>query len=147
LFKERYIGKVTPFPAVRDLMERVLRDGKQVALASSSKRDELDTYKRIAGISDLVETHTTSDDAERSKPYPDIFRAALQRLSQVSAVDAIVVGDTPYDAEAAGKIGLRTIGLLCGGFPEADLRRSGCVAVFRDPADLLARYEASPLAG
>ena len=57
-----------------------------------------------------------------------------------------MIGDTPYDAQAAGKVGLRTIGVLCGGFPEADLRAAGCSAIFRDPADLLARYEHSPLA-
>jgi HAD superfamily hydrolase (TIGR01509 family) len=147
LFKERYIGKVTAFPGVRDLFQRILRDGQQVALASSSKKDELDIYKRIAAIDDLVDANTTSDDAEKSKPHPDIFQAALERLSGVAPADAMVVGDTPYDAEAAGKIGLRTIGLLCGGFPEADLRNAGCIAIFRDPADLLARYDHSPLAG
>jgi phosphoglycolate phosphatase-like HAD superfamily hydrolase len=58
----------------------------------------------------------------------------------------VVIGDTPYDAEAAAKAGLRTIGVLCGGFPEADLRAAGCIAIYRDPADLLARYDTSPLA-
>ena len=56
-----------------------------------------------------------------------------------------MVGDTPYDAEAAGKLDLRTVGVLCGGFPEDELREAGCVAIFRDPADLLAGYEESPL--
>jgi beta-phosphoglucomutase-like phosphatase (HAD superfamily) len=93
-----------------------------------------------------VDTHTSSDDAERSKPYPDIFQAALRRLEGIEPRDAIVVGDTPYDAEAARKAGLRTIGLLCGGFPEPDLRRAGCVAIYRNPADLLKNYEESPLA-
>jgi len=57
------------------------------------------------------------------------------------------VGDTPYDAQAAGKIGLRTIGLLCGGWPERELREAGCIAIYRDPADLLHQYDRSPLAG
>jgi phosphoglycolate phosphatase-like HAD superfamily hydrolase len=62
------------------------------------------------------------------------------------AAEAVVVGDTPYDAEAAGKAGLRTVGLLCGGFPEAALWQAGCIAIYRDPADLLAQYDRSPLA-
>ena len=64
----------------------------------------------------------------------------------MEARDAIVVGDTPYDAEAAGKAGLKTVGLLSGGFPEEDLRAAGCVRIYKDAADLLANYDASPLA-
>ncbi|HQT77967.1 MAG: HAD family hydrolase [Rhodospirillales bacterium 20-64-7] len=146
LFKDRYLQQVRPFPAVRDLFQHVLHDGKRVALASSSKQDELEHYKRVANIGDLVEAHTTSEDAEQSKPQPDIFQAALQRLPGVAAHDAIVIGDTPYDAQAAAKAGIRTIGLLCGGFAEDDLRKAGCIAIYRDPADLLARYADSVLA-
>jgi phosphoglycolate phosphatase-like HAD superfamily hydrolase len=65
----------------------------------------------------------------------------------VTAAEAVVVGDSPYDAEAAAKAGLRTVGVLCGGFPEEDLRAAGCVAVYRDPQDLLNHYHRSPLAG
>ncbi|HEX2940654.1 MAG TPA: HAD family phosphatase [Rhodopila sp.] len=147
LFKQRYLGQVRPFPAVRDLFQHVLDNGQRVALASSSKKDELETYKRLANVADLVEAHTTSEDAEKSKPQPDIFQAALQRLPGIAPQDAIVIGDTPYDAQAAAKAGLRTIGLLCGGFAEEDLRKAGCIAIYRDPADLLAHYADSPLAG
>ncbi len=69
----------------------------------------------------------------------------MAKLRGTSPDEAIVIGDTPYDAEAAGKAGLRSIGVLCGGFPEAGLREAGCIAIFRDPADLLARYDESPL--
>ncbi len=65
---------------------------------------------------------------------------------QTKPDEAIAVGDTPYDAEGARKAGIQTIGLLCGGFPESSLRASGCIAIYRDPADLLANYETSPLA-
>ena len=116
----------------------------QVVLASSAKSDELQTYKRIAGIEDLINEETSADDAAKSKPHPDIFKAALDRLG-IAASEAIVVGDSPYDAQAAGKIGLRTIGVLCGGFPEADLREVGCIAIYRDPADLLRRFDPSVL--
>jgi phosphoglycolate phosphatase-like HAD superfamily hydrolase len=84
---------------------------------------------------------------EKSKPHPDIFEAALARLEGVETVDAVAVGDTPYDAQAAGKIGLSTIGLLCGGWPERELREAGCIAIYRDPADLLLNYDRSPLVG
>ena len=70
----------------------------------------------------------------------------MKRLGGLRPEDVVVVGNTPYDAEAAGKAGLRTIGVLCGGFPEQSLREAGCVAIYKDPADLLARYDQSPLA-
>jgi HAD superfamily hydrolase (TIGR01549 family) len=146
LFKEKYLPQVRAFPKVRALFERIRADGKRIALASSAKGDELKAYKKIAHIEDLVEEETSADDAERSKPYPDIFEAALAKLGNPPAAEVIVVGDTPYDAEAAGKIGLPVIGMLCGGFPEAELRRAGCITIYQDPADLLQHYEASPLA-
>jgi HAD superfamily hydrolase (TIGR01509 family) len=145
LFRREYLPSVQAFPAVRDLFERLRHDGKRIALASSAKGDELERYQTVAGIADLIEVATSSDDAERSKPHPDIFRAALQRLGHVRPAEVLVIGDTPYDAEAAGRAGLRTIGVLCGGFPEDELRAAGCVAVYRDPQDLLDRYDVSPL--
>ena len=131
---------------VRELLEQLRADGKRVVLASSAKADELETYKKLAGIEGLTDAETSSEDAERSKPQPDIFLAALERLGNPRPEDVVVVGDTPYDAEAAGKAGLRTIGVLCGGFSEESLRAAGCIAIYRDPADLLARYDRSPLA-
>jgi HAD superfamily hydrolase (TIGR01509 family) len=147
LFRREYLSRVGPFPMVRELFERIRADGKRIALASSAKKEELERYERIAGIEDLVDAATSSDDAERSKPHPDIFEAALEHLEGIEAVEAIAVGDTPYDARAAGEAGLRTIGLLCGGWPEPVLREAGCIAIYRDPADLLNHYERSPLPG
>jgi len=146
LFKREFLPRVRAFPAVRELFERIKADGKRIGLASSAKGDELETYKKIANIGDLIDAETSSDDAEKSKPHPDIFEASLERLGHVSPERAVVIGDTPYDAEAAAKARLRTIGVLCGGFPEADLRAAGCIAIYRDPADLLAHYDESPLA-
>ena len=146
LFKREYMPRVVAFPSVRELFERIRRDGKSIALASSAKKEELKEYKRIANIEDLVEDEASADDAEKSKPHPDIFEAALAELGDVQPSEAIVVGDTPYDAEAAGKAGLKTIGLLAGGFPEEDLRAAGCVRIYRDAAELLANYDTSPLA-
>lgn len=146
IFKDNYLSKVTAFPAVRDLFQRLQRDNKKIALASSAKEDELRTYKQIARIDDLVRINTSSEDAEKSKPYPDIFNAALEQLPGIDPADVVVIGDTPYDAEAAAKAGIKTIGLLSGGFAEQDLRQAGCVAIYKDPADLLRNYDQSPLA-
>jgi HAD superfamily hydrolase (TIGR01509 family) len=146
LLKERYLPQFRPFPKVRELIQRVLADGTQVALGSSAKEDELAEYKKIAGINDLIDAETSSDEAEHSKPCPDIFEAAVAKLGITDLSKILVVGDTPYDAQAASKAGLRTIGLRCGGWSEEKLRAAGCIAVFDDPADLLARYDASPLA-
>jgi HAD superfamily hydrolase (TIGR01549 family) len=145
LFKKEFLPRVTAFPEVRQLFQRIRQDDKRIGLASSAKGDELKTYKAIAGIDDLIEAETSSDDAARSKPYPDIFQAALAELGDVRADNVIVVGDTIYDAEAAGKAHMRTIGVMCGGWSEEDLRRAGCIAIYRDPADLLNGYDASPI--
>jgi HAD superfamily hydrolase (TIGR01549 family) len=142
LFKRDYLPHVRGFPKVRDLFERIIEAGKRIALASSAKGEELEAYKKAANIADLVHEETSSDDAERSKPDPDIFEAALARL-KLPPDRAVVVGDSPYDAEAAGKAGARTIGVLCGGFAEADLRNAGAAQIFGDPADLLANFECS----
>ena len=146
LFKRDYLPRVRAFPAVRELFERVRREGLRVALASSAKEDEIKVYKKIARISDLVEEETSADDADKSKPHPDIFVATLKQLGDVRADEAIVVGDTPYDAEAALKAGLRTVGVLCGGFPAGELRAAGCSEIYQDPADILACYDETPLA-
>lgn len=143
LYRERYMGQVRAFGGVRPLFERIKRDGKRIALASSADREEFEANLKLLGIGDLVDGATSSHDAERSKPFPDIFEAALAKLPGVQAVEAVAVGDTHYDAEAAGHIGLRTVGLLCGGFPEQDLRSAGCIEIWKDPADLLENYERS----
>ena len=145
IWKSKYMQSVQPFPRVRELVQRILDDGKQVALASSAKADELEFYKRRARIDDLVKKETSSDDAQRSKPYHDIFQAAMAKLQGVSASEAVVIGDSPYDAEAAGKIAIRSIGVLSGGFPEEQLRSAGYIAIYKDCADLLANYAQSPL--
>jgi HAD superfamily hydrolase (TIGR01549 family) len=146
LFKEKYLPKVKPFPGVRELFLKVKENRQEVALASSAKADELKEFERIARIEDLVEVETSSADAKKSKPHPDIFEAALDRLGHhIRREDVVVVGDSPHDAEAAKKAELRTVGVRCGGFPEADLLKAGCIAIYDGPEDLLRRYEESPL--
>jgi phosphoglycolate phosphatase-like HAD superfamily hydrolase len=119
--------------------------GVRVAIASSAKKDELDTYPDIARIADLVDVKTSSDDAEESKPAPDIFEVVLKKL-KIEGSDAVAIGDTPYDAAAAGKAKIATIGVLCGGFTEASLREAGCAEVYPGPAALLALFADTALA-
>ncbi|HZG53554.1 MAG TPA: HAD family phosphatase [Pyrinomonadaceae bacterium] len=146
LFAREYLPRVRPFPQVRELFERIKADGLSLALASSAKEEELEQHKRSLRIADLLEAATSADDAERSKPHPDIFQAALKGIRGVRPEEAIVVGDTPYDAVAAAKAGMRTVGLLSGGFTEEALRSAGAVEIYKDVADLLKHYDVSLLA-
>jgi beta-phosphoglucomutase-like phosphatase (HAD superfamily) len=142
LFKRLYLSQLRPFAGVRGLFQRLIADGKKIALASSAKLDELQVYKRIAEIEDLLDAETSSQDVEESKPAPDIFQSALKRLRGVPKGRVLVFGDTPYDAQAAMRAGLRCEGVLCGGFPASSLTRAGCAAIHRSPSNILVKYEA-----
>jgi HAD superfamily hydrolase (TIGR01549 family) len=144
-FKAEYLPLVRPFSAVPDLLRRVRDAGLKVAIASSAKEDEIDKYLDIARITDLVDLTTSSDDVKESKPAPDIFEIVLKKL-EIEGTDAVAIGDTPYDASAAGKAGIATLGVLCGGFTEASLREAGCVDVYPGPAALFARFADTVLA-
>ena len=143
LFKRRYLPRATPFPGVRDLFERLAEDGVRIVLASSSHSEEVDYYLGLIACADLVSATTSKDDVDRSKPCPDIFEAALARVAPLGADDTAVVGDTPWDAEAAGKLGLRTIGFRSGGFPDEALAEAGACELYDGAEDLLARYDRS----
>jgi HAD superfamily hydrolase (TIGR01549 family) len=145
LFKREYLSEIRAFPKVRDLLERIRADGRRIVLASSCTREEIGRYKELAGISDLVDCEVTADDARSSKPAPDIFLTAVERIAPITAAQALVIGDTRYDGQAARKAGILFVALLCGGSPERELRKSGCIAVYRDPADLLASCDKSPI--
>jgi HAD superfamily hydrolase (TIGR01549 family) len=146
LFKREFLPKARPFPRVRELMLRIRSDGRRVALASSAHQDEVAYYKRLMNVEDLVEESASAGHVAKSKPFPDIFSAALCQLGNVDSDEAIAVGDTPYDAQAASDIHMRTIGVLSGFWPETKLRDAGCIEVFRDPADLLEHFDHSALA-
>ena len=147
IFTKKYLPQVRPFPKVRELFERLRSDGKKIALASSGKDAEVHYYEKLLNIAGLVDSMTTSDQVAHSKPKADVFIAALRTLGSMPANEAIAIGDTPYDVMAAKKIEMPVIGVLRGGFSEEILRDEGAVAIFRDPADLLANYFRSPLAG
>lgn len=146
IYKNDYLEKAQPFPEVQNLVARISGGNKKIALASSAKGEELEHYKKILKIDQYLMGETSADDAEKSKPEPDIFEAALKELGDPSPEETIVIGDTPYDAIAAGKINLKTIGFLSGGFSEQSLREAGCTEIYQGPADLLAHYEDSIVA-
>lgn len=138
LFKREYLPSLKAFPKVRDLFQRIKNDGKKIALASTAKAEQVNIYKEIACIADLVDCAVCSEEVAESKPHGDICRVALQKLGNPAPDKVISIGDTAYDVETAAKNNVCTIGLLCGGGTRDELQRAGCVALYQDPADLLA---------
>ena len=144
VFQHGLRQQVKAIPGVRDLLLRVRSEGIKVAIATSSDRDDLKVLLGLTGADDLIDEQTTADDADRAKPHPDIFAAAIQKLGLPPA-ECIALGDTPYDAESAGKAGIRTIGVMTGGWSRSDLFDAGCVEVYEDVGDLLRQIEQSAL--
>jgi len=145
IFKHDELPTIEPLPGVGDLFLRLRHDGKRIILASSAHRWEIEHHLRLLKVDQLVDGYTTHDEVEHTKPYPDIFVEAL-KLAGAPADRAVAVGDSPWDALAAAKAGVRTIGVRSGGFPDEDLRRAGCIAIYAAVAALRAGYERSPLA-
>lgn len=142
IFKTRYLPTLKPFPGAAQLVAALKSRGFTVVAASSAKKDELRALLTIAGAESLLEGATSSDDAEESKPDPDIIHAALKQ-ARCEASEAMMIGDTPYDVEAATKADVSVIGFRSGGWRDDDLR--GAVAIYDGPADLLARLDESPV--
>ena len=143
IFKQKYLPRVKAFPGARDLVAALKTRGLTLVAASSAKKDELGPLLAIAGADDILDAATSSDDAEESKPDPDIVQAALKQ-AKARPEHAIMIGDTPYDIEAAGRAGVRVIAFRSGGWNDPDLK--GAVAIYDGPADLLAHLSESPLA-
>ncbi|MDB4959087.1 MAG: Phosphorylated carbohydrates phosphatase [Myxococcales bacterium] len=142
-FREHWLSQVKPLAGSRELVLRLRSEGYQYAIASAARAEELEPLLRIAGLSDLVSVRTTSSDIEKSKPDPEIVDATLARLAAPRS-RTVMLGDTPYDVEAARAARIEIIGFTSGGWSAEAL--AGAVAVFRGPADLLARWNESPLA-
>jgi HAD superfamily hydrolase (TIGR01549 family) len=115
LFKKKYMERVKPFPRIRDLFEELGERGIKLALASSANKDEVGYYTRLLGVGDLLEGSTSTQDANMSKPSPEIFEAALERIGTDPAL-TMTVGDTPYDILASHRAALPIAAMLCGGF-------------------------------
>jgi HAD superfamily hydrolase (TIGR01509 family) len=133
LFLEREAPRLRPTHGARELVEFVRAEGLRRVVASSASDDELDALLRAAGVEDLFDATTSSDDAASSKPDPDIVRAALAR-SETDASQAVMIGDTRFDVDAAARVGVPCITLRCGGRPDDELAEA--IATFDDPADL-----------
>ena len=141
IFRRDFLPHLQPTRGAQRLLEWLRDDRKTLVVASSAEEDELQDLLRVAGTAKMFESTASSDDAERSKPDPDIVVAAIKQAN-CPVADIIMVGDTPYDVEAALRAGIEIIGLRSGGWSDAELR--GAVAIYDDPADLLEHYDLSP---
>ena len=141
IFKTRHLPSLRAFPGARELLARFKKDDLELVVASSSGADQLNDMLEQTGLDELVERKTSSSDAEHSKPSPDIIQAALKK-GNVDAPEALMLGDTPYDVEAAGRAGVATVAVRSGGWSDHEL--SGAVAVYADAAHLLRDYDTSP---
>ena len=136
------IDEVEPFVGARDLIVELKERGHAVILASSAKQDEVDRYLDLLAARQLTDGWTTSADVEATKPEPDLVHAALERAG---GGDAVMVGDSTWDCEAASRAGVETVAVLTGGFSEAELREAGAVAVFESVDELRRRLAETPL--
>ena len=141
IFKRNYLPQVRSFPGTRDLFQRLADDGVKLALASSAKAHELKHYIEIARIGDLIDAKTAAGEVENTKPDPEIVRVALEKLGKPAPEKVRMVGDSPWDVEAAHAAGIACVAVLCGGFPEADLKRVGADGVFKGPTDVIENYQ------
>ncbi|KAB1942563.1 HAD family hydrolase [Micromonospora sp. ALFpr18c] len=140
-----YWERLTPLPGAADLLRACAERGLRVVLATSASEQEVGALRRALGADDVVDTVTSSADAEQSKPAPDILVAALEQ-SGLDAERVVFVGDSAWDVVAAGKLTIPCVGLTCGGTSRGELAGAGAVAVYDDPAALLAELSDSPLA-
>jgi HAD superfamily hydrolase (TIGR01509 family) len=139
----RELPSLRPTPGARDLLALLQDEGLELVIATSAQESEVEELLQQAGVTDLVDTGASSDDAERSKPDPDIIHAALRRARRYSA-HSVLIGDTPYDIEAANRARVPAIALRCGGW-WTDEALHDAIAIYDDPADLCRNFSTSPL--
>jgi HAD superfamily hydrolase (TIGR01549 family) len=133
-YRATFLPEVKAFAGARALLSSLRRSGRRIALATTCQSEELATYLDLAGVPDLIDVVACGDDKARGKPHPDLFRLALGRLGERK--NAVALGDTPYDAIAAGRAGIRAIGTTTGGFLSAELQDAGCQTVIRRLSEL-----------
>ncbi len=143
LFHREYIDRIVPFADARRLLERMRQEGLRIAVATSSEKADLEAFKTVLKIHDLIEEDATADDADKPKPEPDIFHAALESLG-IKPEEALALGDTPWDVEAAKKAGVSTVAVQSGGWRREQLEEAGALAVYVDVADIVRNFETSP---
>ncbi len=145
--KELYkalIDEVVPFSGACELIHGLKQRGHPVVLASSAKPDEIEHYLELLGAREVVDAWTDSGDVEATKPEPDLVHAAI---GKAGVSEAVMVGDSTWDCEAASRAGIQTVAVLTGGFSEAELREAGAVAVFSSIDELRDRVSETPLDG
>lgn len=140
-----YASRLQPLPGAVELLRACARRGLRVVLASSAAEHELAKLRGVLDAEDVIDAATSSADAQVSKPAPDILVAALDRAG-LDRSRVIFVGDSVWDVQAAGRIGVACIALTCGGTSRAELAQAGAVAVYEDPAQLLSDLDRTPLA-
>ncbi len=136
------IDDIRPLPGAADLGGELRRRGHTVVIASSGKELEVERYRRALEIDELVDGWTTAAEVEATKPAPDLIEAARSKAPEG---EAWLVGDSPYDCEAATRAGVRTIGVLTGGFSRADLVDAGAALVLESVEELVRRLDEIPL--
>ncbi|MBP0437188.1 HAD family hydrolase [Tianweitania sediminis] len=146
IFKRKFLQAVKAFPGAHDLLARVRAAGKLAVLASSASAGDLDHYLDLLKARDLVAATTSADDVEHTKPAPDIFASALAKVAPLTSDQVLVVGDTPYDVQAATRCGIAAVAVRSGNFSDEVLRHAGPLALYDDVAALLAGFDNSPLA-
>lgn len=143
-FEAAYLERLEPTPGARELVARLRAAGLRLVVATSAGRDEMRALLAQGGLDDLLPRRTSADDADESKPAPDIVEAALEEAG-LTAAEAVMLGDTPYDVEAASRAGVRCVAVRCGGWDDRGL--DGAVAVYDDPSDILLHFDRSPFVG
>jgi HAD superfamily hydrolase (TIGR01509 family) len=143
VFLREHLPRLRPLPGARELILRLRTEGLRLVVATSAKTQEMNALLELCGVRPYIAAHTSSDEAERSKPDPDILQAALGKAG-VPASAALMLGDTPYDVEAAARAGVGTVALRSGGWGDEAL--AGALAIYDHAAQLAARYETSPFA-
>lgn len=137
IFLEKYVKELKPTSGARDFIEILVKNNIRIIVATSASDDELHTLLQSAHVDDLIQEYTTASDVEKSKPAPDIIAVALKKIN-LTANEVIMVGDTPYDIEAAEKCNVKTIAVRSGGFSDEVLK--GAALICDDPYELIHRY-------
>jgi HAD superfamily hydrolase (TIGR01509 family) len=141
IFQQKYLPQLRATRGAQRLLEHLRDEGLTLVVATSAQASEVRDLLQVAGATQLIDNASSSDDADNSKPDPDIVHAAVAK-SGCPADAALMLGDTPYDIESAGRAGVATIALRCGGWDDRSL--AGAIAIYDDPQDLLDRYLLSP---
>jgi phosphoglycolate phosphatase-like HAD superfamily hydrolase len=145
LFRTRYLDAVKAFPHASDLIGMLHAKGKQIVLASSAEKPEVEHYVRLLKVEAMLTGTVSSDDVEHSKPAGDIFAAALAQVFPMAASETFAIGDTPYDVEAALRSDVKTIALRSGGFSEEILADAGAPYIYASVKELFDQFDSSPL--